>query len=185
MERVFNSKLPYKLKERFNLLNKRERLIISLGGIFLLFFMILYLALFPALRRESELEKKVKQREAELIELNNIVNKINRIDRGLRKRSSDIEKKDINLFSAIDSIATKCGIVANIEYMKPGSARIDANREEQWVEMRISKITLKELISLLSRLERLNQRIYVKRLYMKRAGKYLDIVVQPAIMILG
>ena len=184
MEKRFNSKLRSRLRDRFNQLTPREKTIVTASVVLILLFVVIYLLLLPSMTRERDLRRKVKAREFEFRELNKIITTLKRLDKETRSFSRTSDDQDINLFSAIDRIATRCGVVANIEYMKPGSTPIDANRQEEWIEIRMSKITLKELIDLLQNLESLNRKIYIKRLYMKRTGEYLDLVLQPALVVI-
>jgi hypothetical protein len=66
--------------------------------------------------------------------------------------------------------------------MKPGSLQLDGQREEKWVEIKLSRITLNELTTFLYNLQSLEKDIYIKRLSAKKEGEYLNLFLQPAII---
>ena len=67
-----------------------------------------------------------------------------------------------------------------IDYMKPGALQLDGLREEKWVEIKLSRITVLELTKYLYNLRSFNQGIYIKRLAARKEGEYLNLILQPA-----
>ena len=69
-----------------------------------------------------------------------------------------------------------------IDYMKPGAAQLDTHREEKWVEVKLSDITLKQFTNYLYNLQSFGKGIYIKRLSARKDGDYLNLILQPAVI---
>ena len=128
------------------------------------------------------LESSVKTKEDDLSELRTIVAHYKRLDKDSAHNKKKSQGEDFNLFSVLEKLATKSGLMDKIDYMKPGSLQLDDSREEKWVEAKMSQITLKELTSYLYNLQSFERGIYIKRLFARKEGEYLNLVLQPAVV---
>ncbi len=176
---MWSSSFRSGLQDRFRALSPRDRAALLIGGAALAAF-VLFQFVFSPLHAACERLETVNQRqEAELAELKGIVAAYERLT---ANRSGDATASaDFNLFSLLETMATGSGLMDRVDYMRPGSVDLDAVNKEDWVEVKLSGITLKELTEYLYRIRNAGKGIYIKRLSARKDGDYLDIVLQPAV----
>ncbi len=174
---MWNSGLLSGLKDRFAALSRRDRTALVIGGAVLAAF-FLYQFVFHPLQASSErLEASIKTREAELLELKEIVASYNLLSETVGGDASG----DFNLFALLETVSASSGLMNRLDYMRPGSMDLDATRREDWVEVKLSDVTLQELTEYLFLIRSSGKGIYIKRFSARKDGDYLDIVLQPAV----
>lgn len=150
------------------------------GAVAILVFLFFQFGYFPMSERIDRLQLDTTTREEDLSELKRIVAQYERSSAAHNTFGN--RKRDFNLFSELERIARKSGVMDNLDYMKPGGQKLDGLREENWVEVKLEKLTLKELTGYLYNLITFGEGIYVKRLSAKKDGDYLDLILLPAIV---
>lgn len=152
-----------------------------LGGIAVSVYLLVQLVFLPVEASVGSLNSTIKSREEDLSELKSIVAEYGRLEAGREKGEvADIE--GFNLFSTLEKIATQSGLMDKIDYMKPGSLPLDSLREERWVEVKFSRLTLREMTDYLYNLKAAAGGISVKRLSLRTDGEYLELTLQPAVI---
>ncbi len=174
---MWNSGLLSGLRDRFTALSRRDRTALVIGVAVLAVF-FLHQFVFHPLRASSErLEASIQAREAELLELKQIVARYNR----LMETGGAGASRGFNLFALLETVATSSGLMNRLDHMRPGSVDLDATRKEDWVEVKLSNVTLEEMTEYLYRIRSSGKAVYIKRFSARKDGDYLDIVLQPAV----
>ncbi|MBW1912758.1 MAG: type II secretion system protein M [Deltaproteobacteria bacterium] len=179
---MWSSKSLFAWQDRYHSLTRREQSSIIVGLVLVLSFLLIYSVYFPMNDRLNRLESSVKIREDDLSELRTIVAQYKRLEKSREDSKGKGQVEDFNLFSVLEKLATKNGLMDKIDYMKPGSLQLDDHREEKWVEAKFSQITLKEFTSYLYDLQSFGKGIYIKRLFTRKEGEYLNLILQPAVV---
>ena len=182
MARKWNFELLSNLRNRYDALNVRERsaIILALGAI--LCFLLIQFVLFPMNASVKRLESIVKTKQNELSELRRITAQYKQLG-AQRQRNKGAESADGgSLFSILERLAAKDGLMDEIDYMKPGAIQLDTHREEKWVEVKLSEITLRQFTNYLYNLQSFGKGIYIKRLSARKDGDYLNLILQPAVI---
>jgi type II secretory pathway component PulM len=182
MARKWNSESLSSLRNRYAALNVRERtaIILALGAV--LCFVIIQFVLFPMRDTVKRLESTVKTKQNELSELRRITAEYRQVSAHQQGNEGRKSADGGSLFSILERLAAKDGLMDEIDYMKPGAVQLDTHREEKWVEVKLSKITLKQFTNYLYNLQSFGQGIYIKRLSARKDGDYLNLILQPAVI---
>lgn len=167
------------LRDRFRALSHRDRAALLIGGAVLAVFVLFQFVYSPLHAACERLETANQRQEAELAELKGIVAAYGRLT--ANRSGGATTSADFNLFSLLETMATGSGLMDRVDYMRPGSVDLDAMKKEDWVEVKLSGVTLKELTEYLYRIRNAGKGIYIKRLSARKEGDYLDIVLQPAV----
>jgi hypothetical protein len=130
------------------------------------------------LDEKKRILKTTRVIEQDISTLNSIVKEYRQIESQLKEKPAG---EIFNLFSFLEDIAAKSGLMENVDYMRPGNQQLDPQRIEKWVEVKLERITIKQFTEYLYRLQNSGYGIYVKRLSLKKDGEYLDLILQPAV----
>ncbi len=180
MDRWWNLRSLSALKDRYYSLNSREQWTLKLGALAVLCFIAIYFILLPMEGRAKRLESTIRTKERDLFELKTIVAQYKRLPKpGTVKGKGE---EPFSLFSTLEKQATKSGLMPKIEYMRPGGLQLDTTREEKWVELKLNRVTLKEMTAILYSLESIGKGVYIKRLSVRKEGEYLTLILQPAVI---
>ena len=179
---MWNSKSLSVLKDKFDSLSIREQGSVIVG-LLVLFALLLYLLVFsPMLKQTRSLEAAVKSRETDLVKLKALVSEHKAQKSRMMKSLRSDGGNPFDLFSFLDNTAAEGGLRDKIVNMKPGSLQLDDHRSEQWVEVKLRRITLKELTDYLHKIQSSRNGIYMKRLSARKDGEYLNLILLPAII---
>lgn len=164
-------------------LAKREKFLLGITVAAAGAFFIMQFLVFPFL---EERERMVKGVEAKKRGLEEIV-KLSAVYRAHKRDSSGAEgivarrKKDFTLFSFLEKMAGKANVKDYITYMKPSVSHGSGPYRESMIEMQLERISLKQLVGYLYRIESPENLVSVKRLSVKenkRNPGYLDAILQ-------
>ncbi len=166
------------MKSSYRALEKRERAAAALGAAAVLAFLLLRLVFLPLADKRESLRAFIEAGERDLAELRALVREY----KAMRPETDGdaAAGENFNLFSLLERTAGECGMIDKLDYMRPGSTDLDASRKEDWVEVKLSRVTLRELVEYLYRIRSPGTGIYVKRLSARKDGDYLNVVLQPA-----
>ena len=179
---MWNSRSLFAWQDRYHSLTLREQSFVIGGLVLVLSFLLVYFVYLPMNGKLKQLESVVKTKENDLSELRTIVAQYKRLERNREDSKETSQGDDFNLFSVLEKLATKSGLMDKIDYMRPGVLQLDDHREEKWVEVKLNQITLKEFTSYLYNLQSFGKGIYIKRLSTRKEGEYLNLVFQPAVV---
>jgi hypothetical protein len=179
MEKLLSLRSLSGLRDRYYSLSDREQWALKIGILALFIFLVLQFLLFPLDNRVKRVENSVRTKEKDLTELRTIADKYKRLP---QPSSAGKGGEAFNLFSTIESQVAKSGLMEKTEYMRPGAMQLDTAREEKWVELKVNRVTLKEMTSLLYNLESFGRGVFIKRLSARKEGDYLTLILQPAVV---
>src|SRR5690606_16026405 len=136
----------------------------------------------PTHDRLNRLQRSIKTRERDLIELKNIASQYKSLETG-KVENGKAGGEPFTLFSVLEKFATESGLMEKIEYMRPGSMQLDPARDEKWVEMKLGRVTLKEFTEYMGRIQSFGRGVYIKRLSARKEGEYLNLILQPGVLV--
>ncbi|PKN64433.1 MAG: hypothetical protein CVU57_14430 [Deltaproteobacteria bacterium HGW-Deltaproteobacteria-15] len=170
------------LQDKFLALSNREQIIVTLGASAIALLLLLQLVFIPTHDRLNRLQRSIKTRERDLIELNSIVSQYKSLETG-KVENGKPGGEPFTLFSVLERFATESGLMEKIEYMRPGSMQLDPARDEKWVEIKLGRVTLKEFTEYLGKIQSFGRGIYIKRLSARKEGEYLNLILQPGVLV--
>jgi len=97
------------------------------------------------------------------------------------KDISAVALRALPCFSFLEQAAGKARVKGHIKYMKPSASRSNGRFKESMVEMKLDKISLKQLVDYLYLIESPENVVSIKRISIKdskSAPGYLDSVMQ-------
>jgi len=169
------------LQDKFRALSQREQVAVVFAASAVVLFLLLQLVFIPTQARLNRLQVSVNTREQILMELRTIVSQYKSLDPV--RTDSGTGGEPFSLFSVLQKFATESCLMEKIEYMRPGSMQLDPAREEKWVEIKLGRVTLKEFTEYLGKIQSFGKGIYLKRLSARKEGEYLNLILQPGILV--
>lgn len=173
------------MKTMWAKLSNGQRLNLTIGGALILVLIVLQILLLPFLDKMKTVNKAIRNNEkvrGEMMllarEYQGVKHQADNIQRALSRRP-----RDFNLFSHLEKIAGDAGMKSNIKYINALQGVMAGPYEELPVEMKLEKITLKQLTDFLYLLESPQDLIRAKRISiskMKDKPEYLEAQLQVA-----
>ena len=171
-------------KSRFDRLEPRERLIITIGAGVFLVFLILQFLVTPYLEASRQLDRSLASRKSDIVELQLLQQEYQQLQEqagGIKERLKT-RPTDFSLFTFLDGQASATAIKNNIAYMKPSQTEgVDTELIESMVEMKIQEIPLAQLVDFLKAIESPENVVSIKRLSLQESGQQenaLDAILQ-------
>lgn len=171
-----------KIQQFYYSLEEREKIILTVGILFLAGFILVNFFMLPVINYKKELENKISSYayQAEQIRL---------LGDEYRKyvKKSDLsqsqDSSDIALFSFMDSLAGKANIKDKVDYMKPSTEKSGGFTIEK-VEIKVSGIDMKSLVRFLHSVESSSDAVAVKGLRISRSdkGSFITSTIQAEIV---
>lgn len=130
-------------------MSERDRQVLLAGGIvagLLLFYLLL---LRPLGNAVEEMDTRLDQRRTELQEMRVAVEEIRKARAAMPKAT-----ENVNLLSYLEGLARQTGVNTNIEYMKAGGGVQRGAVRRNSVELKLSRVNLKQLTNFLFQVER-------------------------------
>jgi len=163
-------------------LNRRERYSVTAGIAAIVIFLLVQFALFPFLDARDRVKRSIVQNEKALKELSLLAEEYRSLkaDSGQMQRALAQRSPSFTLFSFLEKEAGNAGIKPNITYMKPSDSKEKGPYRESSVEMKLEKITLKQLVEYLHRVESPSHLVAVKRISVKQNKEgpgYLSVLI--------
>jgi len=160
-------------------LNKREKVAVSAGIIFLSVFIFAQLIVMPVIEKRDALRNRLDAKKTTLAEMKNlrleylsIQKKAESSKQGFKNRTAGF-----TLFSFLDSLAGDTGLKDHIAYMKPSTTVAEGSGLKiSRVEMKLSEITMEDLTSYLFKVETSKNMVMVKRLSITKTGKLSGLI---------
>ena len=163
-------------------LAKREKYLVTLGGLCLLIFFLFQFLVFPFFEQKEHLKRGVRVRETALKEIAVLSGEYRALKKGTQETQRILakRKKGFTLFSFLERAAGKAGVKDHIKYMKPSVSEGAGPYKESTVQIKLEKITLKQLVKYLYCVESPEKVIIVKRIEIKQDKKetgYMDAII--------
>ncbi len=75
------------------------------------------------------------------------------------------------IFSFVENAATKEGVKSHVEFMRPANRDLGGGRRETAVNLRLSGLSMQQLLAFLQRLETAGQGVHVRQLILRPSPK--------------
>jgi type II secretory pathway component PulM len=175
------------IKSFWDKLDKKQRYIVAGVAAFVLIALILELVIFPLWDANAKIKQTLQINQKKLDEVIKLDTefagqeaKISKIKRVMSTRTADF-----SLFSYLEKKAAQAGVRGNIKYMNSSRGTQSANFEESLIDMKLDKITIKQLTDFLYFAESPADLVRIKRITvtkMKESPEYLSAQLQIASM---
>ena len=156
----------------FNRLSRRERLVLLVGGVVLIGFGLWGLSNLSQWYWDGRetLDRLIQQKLSDRVTLVRLHREYDLLKKGIDKFESRItrDKKGFSLLSYLESLSGKLAMRSHITHMRPQPpVDLDGYREIS-VEIKMEKISLKQIARLLSTIEESPHLIRIKRLRLRK-----------------
>lgn len=165
-------------------LTRRERYALYAASGIICLFVVMQFVVFPALDKRKRLERTLRVKTQILQEMIALKSEHDETVRktDLSRMQFENREKGFTLFSFLDKLTGQAEIKDRVIYMKP-STTVQKNSpyKTSQVEMKLSGLTLKQLIVYLHMVETSKNMVNVKRLSISKTGKpegFIEAVVQ-------
>lgn len=164
-------------------ITSRDRKVLTVGTIFVLFFLVLQFGIFPLKEKRDQLRKGIGNREKALVEMKQLQAEYRKLYSKANALYDQLggRQKDFSLFSFLEQMAARSDVKQNITYMKPSETADDGPFKEVVVEMKLQEISLKQLVEFLKLVESPENVVAVKRISIqenKKEAATLDVIMQ-------
>jgi general secretion pathway protein M len=173
------------IKTFWDKLNKKQRYIVTGAAAFVLVALIFKLGVFPLWDAKTKIWQTLQINQKKLDE----VIKLDAEFAGQEAKISKIKKvmstrtADFSLFSFLEKKAIQAGVRGNIKHMNSSKGTQSAAFEESLIDMKLDKITIKQLTDFLYYAESSADLVRIKRITvikMKESPEYLSAQLQIA-----
>jgi len=173
------------IKSFWDKLDKKQRYLVAGTAAVVLVALILELVIFPLWDAQAKIRQTLQVNQKKLDEVNKLdaefagqEAKILKIKRVMSTRTADF-----SLFSYLEKKAAQAGVRGNIKYMNSSLGTKSAAFEESLIDMKLDKITIKQLTDFLYFAESSADLVRIKRITvnkMKESPEYLSAQMQIA-----
>jgi hypothetical protein len=150
-------------------LSPRERVLLGIGGA--AGAVVLVWALAGALaERRTTLQAQIVASERDVVEMTRLRDRYVqlRAERDLVRRKLERGGADFSLFAHLESVTREVVSRDRIAAMNPSTRTVAEDLQEEDVEMRLSGVSLREVVGLLYRVEKTDLPLLVSRVQMKK-----------------
>jgi type II secretory pathway component PulM len=171
------------IKNFWNKLDKKQRYLVAGTAVFVLIALLLETVVFPFGEAKEKLTKAIQANQNKLAEMIKLDNEFNLQEARLAeiKRAMSARSADFTLFSHLEKKATQANVKRNIKYMNSSSGAQSASFEESLIDMKLDKITIKQLTDFLYFAESPADLVKIKKIVinkMKESPEYLSAQLQ-------
>jgi general secretion pathway protein M len=164
-------------------LDQKQRYIVAAGATFVAIALLLELMIFPFRDAKNLAKKTIQIQEKKLVEITMLDAEFSRQEGKILKIKNVLATRtvDFSLFSYLEKKATQAGVRGNVRYMNSSRGMTSALFEETIIDMRMDKITIKQLSDFLYYAESPSDLVKIKRLSvnkMKENPEYLSAQLQ-------
>ncbi len=164
-------------------LAKREKYLIGLAVCVIVFAVLIQLVIMPFVDGRQRMQNSVAAQERNLQEIVRLSQEYKALEQDSETLTQRLASRPGNftLFSFLEKAAGKAGVKNNIKYMKPSASTGKGPFKESLVEMKLEKITLKQMVDYLKLIESPDDIVSVKRISVqtnKKETQYLDAILQ-------
>jgi uncharacterized protein (UPF0333 family) len=164
-------------------LDGKQRYIASGAAIFVLIVLILEIAVFPFREAKEKLAKAVQTNQKKLTEIIKLDAEFTLQETTMAriKRAMSARSADFTLFAYLEKKATQANVRGRIKYMNSSRGTQSASFEESLIDMKLDKITIKQLTDFLYFVESPADLVKIKKITiskMKESPEYLSAQLQ-------
>jgi general secretion pathway protein M len=173
------------IKEFWEKLDKKQRYYVASAAILILIALILEFALFPFWDAKGRIKQALQTNQKKLSEIISMDNELTALEAKAAKvkRVMMARPADFSLFSYVEKKAVIAAVKGNIKNMSSSRGTQMASFEESLIDIRLDKITIKQLTNFLYYAESPADLVRIKRISvtkMKESPEYLSVQMQLA-----
>jgi general secretion pathway protein M len=171
------------MKTFWDRLSKRQQLTVAGGAGLVLVMLLIQLLILPFVDAQKTLNQAIRNNEKTLREMMLLAGDYQLLKRqeGRIQQALASRPQNFSLFSHLEKIAGDAGVKSNIKSINAAKGAISGPYEELPVDIRLEKITLKQITDFLYLLESPQELIRVKKIVlakMPESPEYLSAQVQ-------
>jgi general secretion pathway protein M len=171
------------IKEFWDRLNKKQRYYVEGAAVLVLAVLILEFGIFPLWDAKEKIKQNVQINQKKLSEITMLDREFARQEAKMAKVKQVMAMRpaDYSLFAYLEKKAVQAGVKGNIKNMNSSRGVQTANYEESLVDVKLDKITIKQLTDFLYYTESAADLIRIKRITiskMKESPEYLSAQLQ-------
>ncbi len=171
------------IKTFWNKLDKKQQNLATGAAIFVLIVLILQIAVFPFWDAKEKLAKAIKINQKKLIEISELSTEFTALTAKTATIKNTVSTRgaDFTLFSYLEKKATLANVRGSIKYMNSSKGMQSASFEESLIDMKLEKITIKQLTDFLYYAESPADLVRIKKITinkMKESPEYLSAQIQ-------
>ena len=171
------------IKTLWTTLDEKQRYLASGAAIFVLIALILEIAVFPFLEAKEKLTKAVQTNQKKLTEIIKFDDEFTLQEAAMAriKRATSVRSADFTLFAYLEKKAAQANVRGRIKYMNSSRGTQSASFEESLIDMKLDKITIKQLADFLYFVESPADLVKIKKITiskMKESPEYLSAHLQ-------
>jgi general secretion pathway protein M len=166
-----------------NKLEKREKRIVLVGGVFLICFTLFHLAVSPLLTSRQQTQKALIQKKKDITQIRQLQEEYQNLQGQALDIQNRLQKRSpsFTLFSFIEEQATKAEVKQRINSMTPSTSEGEGVMQESRVDLKLEQISLRQLVAFLQQVESTDDAVVIKRISIQENSKaegVLDAVMQ-------
>jgi hypothetical protein len=158
-----------RLTELVERLSPRERVLVGLGAAAAV-LVVIWLVAGALAERRATLYAQIAASERDVLEMGRLRDRYLqlRAERDVVRRKLERGGADFSLFSHLEGVTRDVVSRDRIAAMNPSTRTVAEDLQEEDVEMRLSGVSLRELVSLLYRVEKTDLPLILSRIQMKK-----------------
>lgn len=147
-------------------LNPREKIVVVVGLVVLLFLFVWFALLSPYFKTMGTLERKIVTHQQNLQKIETMREQISQLRQQLA--GVKVAKQGAKpLFSLVENMAVQTGVREQLLSMRPQPVTTQGQFRQQLVEIRLEKISLSQVVKLLHAIEYRSGGVQVKSMQIK------------------
>lgn len=171
------------IQELWDKLDATQRKLVAGAAVFVCIALILELAVFPFWEAKKKLDRSISSNQKKLAEVKELSAEFNRLESKVSamRRAASMRAANFTLFSHLEKKATQAGVRNRIKNMNSSRGIQSASFEESLIDMKLEKVTIKQLVDFLYYAESPADLVRVKKIHivkMKDAPEYLSVQLQ-------
>lgn len=171
------------IKELWNKLDAKQRKLVAGAALFVLFALMMELAVFPFWEAKKKLDRSIDVNQKKLTAVKKLSEESNRLESKISaiRRTSSLRGPNFTLFSYLEKKATQANVRGRIKYMNSSRGTQSGAFEESLIDMKLDKMTVKQLTDFLYYAESPADLVRIKKISinkMKENPEYLSVQLQ-------
>lgn len=171
------------MKEFWNRLGARQKKTVIAGAAVVALIIFVQFALVPFIDAKKKMKRSLALNEATLKEMYRLEAEYSSIRQGEGVIRAALSRRtpDFSLFSFIEKKAAESGVKGNMRSLQPSRPEPAGRFEEVAAEIKLEKVTLKQVVDFLAAAESAEQAVILKRLSVSRSPdspEYLSAQIQ-------
>ena len=149
-------------------LSPRERRLVTAFGAIALLAAVYVFAVEPFFAGRERTRRRIENLTGDIAVMQTLAARIRALESDLDRSEDGGTVDGFSLFSFVDKAASASVSRDAVASMNPQKRPVKRGFEENTVELRLTAVTLPELVGLLEKIEATTQPVYIKRVEMKR-----------------